>query len=137
MRSLILFFLCYLITPAALLAQERFIVRGGVTDSTAHVNLFHATVIVLNAKDSTLVKFTRAAADGSFIINDLRPGSFILLVSYPQYADYVEHFKLNENHLVQLTGVINMQLKERLLKEVLVKGTAVAIKIKGDTTEFN
>jgi hypothetical protein len=30
-----------------------------------------------------------------------------------------------------------MNLKSRLLKEVLIKGTVAAIKIKGDTTEFN
>jgi hypothetical protein len=30
-----------------------------------------------------------------------------------------------------------MSLKSRLLKEVLIKGTVAAIKIKGDTTEYN
>ena len=79
----------------------------------------------------------RAAEDGSFSIKGLNPGKFILLMSYPGYADYVEHFTLDSLHQLHNFGNVSMQLKERLLKEVIIKGTAAAIKIKGDTTEFN
>jgi hypothetical protein len=102
-----------------------------------HVKLHNASISVLNAKDSTLVTFTRAGEDGSFAINGLHKGKFILLLAYPDYADYVDHFELDSAKQSHSFGGINMQLKSRLLHEVIVKGTATAIKIKGDTTEFN
>ena len=125
-----------LIFPAALFAQTGYSVKGIAADNVDLVKLYNSTVMVLNAKDSTLISFTRATDDGSFVINGLTKGKFILLVSYPDYADYVEHFTLDSATRVHDFGSINMGLKARILREVLVKG-AKAIKINGDTTEFN
>ncbi len=93
--------------------------------------------MVLNSKDSILVKFTRARADGSFSINNLHEGEFILLVTYPGYADYVEPFNLDSAKNNHDFGKLNMILKAKLLADVIIKGSRAAIKIKGDTTEFN
>ncbi|WP_428331500.1 outer membrane beta-barrel protein [Mucilaginibacter sp.] len=124
-------------SPLTLWAQSNFSVKGVVADSVEMAKLDNTSIAVLNAKDSTLVSFTYATGDGAFSIKGLHKGKFILLVSYPKYADYVERFSLDSLHQIYNFGHINMQLKERLLKEVIVKGTAVAIKVKGDTTEFN
>lgn len=112
-------------------------VKGSVNDSVEHVKLINASVAILNAKDSTLVTFTRAAQDGSFDIKNLHKGKFILLLAYPDYADYVQHFSLDSVKQLHNFGHINMELKSRLLHEVIIKGATTAIKIKGDTTEFN
>jgi hypothetical protein len=135
LKNCILLFLFF--CPVTLWAQSTFSVKGVVADSVELVKLYNTSIAVLNAKDSTLVSFTFATDDGSFSIKGLHKGKFILLVSYPKYADYVERFSLDSLHAIYNFGKINMQLKERLLKEVIVKGTAVAIKVKGDTTEFN
>lgn len=136
MRKLSLaFFLCFCCTY--LLAQNPFHVKGVVADSTANVKLRNATISILNAKDSTLYKFTRATETGSFDILSMRPGNFILLLTYPEYADYVYQFKLDEANPNVNFKTVNMKLKATLLKEVIIKGQAAAIKIKGDTTEFN
>ncbi|MFD0792638.1 outer membrane beta-barrel protein [Mucilaginibacter litoreus] len=119
------------------LAQTPYSVKGVAIDSVANVKLANTSVSVLNAKDSILVNFTRAKTDGSFNIPKLKKGSFILLVTYPGYADYVERFTLDSVKTTHNFGSISMNLKSRLLKEVIVKGTVAAIKIKGDTTEFN
>jgi len=108
-----------------------------VGDSVEHAKLHNTSVAVLNAKDSTLVTFARTAEDGSFHISDLHPGKFIVLLSYPDYADYVDKFSLDSAKQSFDFGNIHLQLKSRLLHEVIIKGTAAAIKIKGDTTEFN
>lgn len=130
-----LFLLCFFTFTA--LAQKTFSVKGIVTDSVANVKLLNASVSVLNAKDSTLRKYTRAAANGSFSMPNLGKGNFILLITYPGYADYVEKFTLDSVKSDYNVGSIDMKLKSRLLNEVIIKGTAAAIKIKGDTTEFN
>jgi hypothetical protein len=119
-----------------LFAQQGFSIRGSSVDTTAKTNLAGATVYVLNAKDSIMQKFTYTTQDGSFTINGLPSGNFILLETYPEHADYAEKFTLSGTHPTQDFGIINMPLKARLLEEVIISGTA-AIKIKGDTTEFN
>jgi hypothetical protein len=135
-KSLRIFLFSIFLFPVTLFAQATYSVKGVANDNVDLVKLYNTSVMVLNAKDSTLVNFTRAADDGSFVINGLSKGKFILVLAYPDYADYVEHFSLDSLNHEHDFGTINMGLKERLLKEVLVKG-AKAIKIKGDTTEFN
>ncbi|RKR82533.1 outer membrane receptor protein involved in Fe transport [Mucilaginibacter gracilis] len=118
-------------------SQSMYGVKGAVSDSASASKLANTTICVLNAKDSTLVKFTRAEANGHFAINNLSKGKFLLMVTYPDYADYVEFFTLDSVKREKDFGKLNMQLKSRLLHEIMVKGTKAAIKIKGDTTEFN
>ncbi len=129
------FFLC--LSCTYLFAQNPFQVKGTVADSTANVKLRNATISILNAKDSTLYKFTRATETGNFDIQQMRTGNFILLLTYPEYADYVYQFKLDAANPSLNFKNINMRLKATLLNEVIIKGQAAAIKIKGDTTEFN
>lgn len=128
-------FLCFCCTYLS--AQNPFQVKGIVADSTANLKLRNATISVLNAKDSTLYKFTRATESGTFEIQPMQPGNFILLLTYPDYADYVYPFKLDEANPSFNFRTVNMKLKATLLNEVIIKGQATAIKIKGDTTEFN
>ncbi len=121
----------------SLLAQTSYPVKGIVTDTASGVNLVNTSISILNAKDSTLVKFTRAGADGSFSLNIPKPGKFILLVTYPKYADYVENFSLDSAKKEADFGKINLFLKSKLLADVIIQGKVAAIKIKGDTTEYN
>lgn len=137
MKPYTLLLLCLIFSLNSVLAQEKFGISGSVADTTTNVKLVNTTIAVLNAKDSTLTKFTRASASGSFSISGLRPGKFILLVTYPGYADYVDRFTLDSSARSKDLGQINMILKSNLLADVLIKGKAAAIKIKGDTTEFN
>lgn len=118
-------------------AQKTYTVKGSVVDSVSNTKLLNASVTVLQAKDSILRKFTRANATGGFTIPNLGKGNFILLITYPGYADYVEKFSLDSVKSDHNFGSIDLKLKSRLLKEVIIKGQAAAIKIKGDTTEFN
>lgn len=117
-------------------AQRGFSIRGSAADTTSGTKLSNTTIYVLNAKDSIMQKFTYAGEDGSFAINGLPAGNFILLSTYPEHADYAEKFSLGDTHPAQDFGAINIPLKARLLEEVIISG-ATAIKIKGDTTEFN
>ena len=137
MRPTILLCLFFLLFAVSARAQNGYSVKGTIADSVEKVKLGTSSVAVLQAKDSILVKFTLAAPDGSFSINGLGKGKFILLVAYPDYADYAEQFTLDSANKVHDFGPISMSLKARLLKEVMIKGTAKQMTIKGDTTEFN
>jgi len=137
MKYIFTFFAAFFLCAAALHAQSIYGIKGSVNDSVSASKLANTTICVLNAKDSTLVKFTRATSTGSFAIDDLKKGKFILMVTYPDYADYVELFQLDSLKHEKNFGKINLRLKSRLLHEIMVQGTKAAIKIKGDTTEFN
>ncbi|ACU02431.1 outer membrane beta-barrel family protein [Pedobacter heparinus] len=132
--ALIALFLCLVLKVSA---QQGYAVKGSVTDSMATYKLVNTTITVLNQQDSTLVKFGRADAEGNFSLATLRPGKFILLVTYPGYADYAEDFTLDTAHAIKDFGSLNMILKSTLLNDVIIKGKIAAIKMKGDTTEFN
>ena len=126
-----------LLCSPMLFAQNNYSIKGNVLDTASSTALINASISVLNSKDSTLVKFTRADAKGDFSINKLREGNFILLLTYPDFADYVEKFSLTASEPMKDFGKLKMILKARLLEEVIIKGTAAQMTIKGDTTEFN
>jgi hypothetical protein len=68
--------------------------KGTVVDSTNKVNLHNAVVSLLRPKDSVLVKFVRTNPQGSFEISNLPAGKFIVMISYPDYADFVDDIDL-------------------------------------------
>ena len=117
-------------------AQGTYSIKGATVDTASMVKLT-ATVTVLNAKDSVLVNYTRAVNNGVFSFSGLAAGKYLLLVTYPDYADYVEGFTLDPLNKEHDFGNINMQLKSSILKEVIIKGDATAIELHGDTTVFN
>lgn len=130
--------LCLLVTVASYTkAQTLHTIKGRTIDTASTTILSGTAVVVLNAKDSTLVKFTRAAENGTFELTGIKNGKFILLVSYPQYADFVDHFTLDSATLVKDYGKVNLTGMAKILSDVIIKGERTAIKIKGDTTEFN
>jgi Outer membrane protein beta-barrel family/Carboxypeptidase regulatory-like domain len=136
MKPIILFSLFCLCTFSAF-SQNSYTIGGSVTDTVEKIKLSGATVSVLDARDSIMQAFVWTGADGKFAINKLPTGKFILLVTYPGYADYIDLFTLDAANNTHDFGDINLILKSRLLADVLIKGKLDAIKIKGDTTEFN
>ena len=127
---------CFLLTISAF-AQNTYSIKGSVVDTASNAKLVNTSVSVLNAKDSTLVSFTRATSTGAFTLPSLKKGKLILLVTYPGYADYVERFILDSAKNTHDFGRLNMILKAKLLQDVIVKSSRAAMKIKGDTTEFD
>lgn len=118
-------------------AQNIYTVKGSVVDTVSNGRLINTSVSILRSKDSTLVKFTRADENGTFTFSQLPKGKLFLLVTYPGYADYVEQFDLDSTKSKIDFGRIKLTLRATLLQNVIIKGTAAAIKMKGDTTEFN
>lgn len=117
-------------------AQNTYTIKGVTIDTVAKTKLT-TTITVLSAKDSILQKYTHTGADGSFSLSGLKAGSYLLWVTYPDYASYEQYFTLDGANHEHNFGNINMQDKAKLLQEVVIRGEVRAIKIKGDTTEYN
>lgn len=126
----------FLIVFSSSAQEKQHQVTGSVQDSAYVKKLVHTSVSILNQKDSTLVAYTRADDKGSFVFQDVPDGKYILLVTYPKYADFVDFFALDSVGANKDYGDIYMTLKATLLAEVLVQGSQ-AITIKGDTTEYD
>ncbi|MWB93325.1 outer membrane beta-barrel protein [Flavobacterium sp. GA093] len=137
MRQSVLLLCCFLFLSNVLQAQKKGTVKGFVGDTINNSSLAGASISVLRAQDSILVQFTRAKENGAFELNNIKSGKFILLVSYPKYADFVDLFAVDSTQLMIDYGKINLEDKGRLLSEVIIKGNRAAMKIKGDTLEFD
>jgi len=111
------------------------VVKGLVKDTSENKSLQHATIFILNKSDSVLVKFTRARSDGGFEIKDIKPGEYILTISYPKYAGFSEEFTVKATDSEIDFKLIPVMPLSKLLQEVIVRSVG-AIRIKGDTTEF-
>ncbi|MDP1971930.1 MAG: TonB-dependent receptor, partial [Sediminibacterium sp.] len=133
MTRLTLIGLFILATISNTFAQQGSI-KGIVTDTLNKQNLSNAVVSVLRAKDSVLVKFTRTNKEGNFDLPNLTAGKYIVMVTYPAYADYVDI--INTTGGITDLGKISVITKATLLQEVIVKQTIGSIRMKGDTTEY-
>jgi hypothetical protein len=110
-------------------------IKGSITDTLNKQNLNRTVIALLKAKDSVLVKFTRSDVDGKFEIKNVPAGKFVLMITHPTYADYMDGIELSEAENKDL-GQVRMTLKSKLLEEVVVRAQIAAIRMKGDTIEY-
>lgn len=119
----------------ALLAQNN-TVKGSVVDTT-NTPLTSATVMVLQAADSSLVSFGLTDGQGKFEISGVPKGDFKLQLTYIGYAIYQESFSFADNRQTKDFGVIELLSESSLIDEVTVVGERNPVQIKKDTIEFN
>jgi hypothetical protein len=122
---------CFFITSNA----QPFIIKGSVSDTINSNALENAAVTLLHATDSVLEGYTRANAEGNFQLKVSKKGKYILMLTFPGFADYVDVVNVKEETGVDV-GAIPMVTKTHLLKEFVITQQVAAIKIKGDTTEY-
>ena len=110
-------------------------IKGVIYDTINKQNLTNTSISLIRAKDSVLYKFTRSGAKGNFEMQNLKPGNYLLFITHPSYADYVDQLQVNDTSNINL-GTVVITLKANLLMDVIVKSKVSAIRINGDTTEF-
>ncbi len=110
-------------------------IRGVITDTSNQKKLENAVISLLKKSDSVLVTFTRSNKDGAFILEKLPAGEFVMLISYPSFADFVDPIKLEPNSALEI-GDINLTLKSVLLKEIVIRQNAT-MRLRGDTVEYS
>jgi len=111
-------------------------ITGIVSDTAEKKSLPNSSVLLLRPSDSILIAHARTDAAGRFILKNISTGHYLVVVTYPSYADYVDELTVKDTLTLSLP-LIGMVLKSKLLQEVVVSGNRGAIRLKGDTTEFN
>lgn len=109
-------------------------VNGLIRDTIEKKGITNAVILLLTEKDSLIHGFARSAKDGSFNIQNVAPGSYILMTTHPYYADFVDNIIIKNTPSNNL-GSLPITSKSKLLQEVIVKSGS-PIKIKGDTTIY-
>lgn len=126
----------FILCISSYISAQNAVVKGSVNDTLNKQYLHHAVISVLRAKDSVLLKYTRTDTKGNFELTHLNAGKYILLITYPSYADYVEDIELSGTSILNKPD-IPLVTKAKLLEDVIVRQKFAAIRIKGDTTEYN
>lgn len=124
--------ICLLLLFFAQVKAQQVSVRGQVTDSSEKKSLQLASITLLRKADTSLVSFTRTDKNGKFTFPKIDTGQYVLLVSYPKFADYMESLPVYKD---VDAGDVYMTQKSKLLDEVVIR-TGAAIRFRGDTTEF-
>ncbi|MES2891073.1 MAG: outer membrane beta-barrel family protein [Bacteroidota bacterium] len=109
-------------------------ITGKIVDTAGKKNISNAVVALLIPGDSILYKFTRTNPEGKFEFKNAKSGSYILMITHPYYANFLDSIAVKEGNLD--LKQIPFISKSQLLQEVIVKSGS-PIKIKGDTTEYN
>jgi len=134
--ALVLFFI-FMVCFSALAQKSTGNIKGIVMDTAASRRpLIGATVSLLFAKDSALVKYGLSDKSGQFEIKDLAYDHYRLLISYLGFETYERAVTLSANDQTIDMGRIILKQTEQILDTFTII-SAVPIQIKGDTTQFN
>jgi len=125
---------CLLFFAFPVFSQSTGSINGTVRDTADNKVLHQASVVLLRAQDSVLVKFTRSNTQGQFRIDSLAPGDYVVQITYPKFVDWTDKISLASGQSLDL-GNVAFTLRSQLLQEIVIRSGS-AMKIKGDTTEF-
>ena len=127
------FFLCQSIT---LTAQNDWLIKGVVKDSTS-VPMVGATVMLMHALDNKLEGFSTTDSKGAFNVRSETNGSFKLQITYIGYGTFVRPIILNNDKKNINFGEIILRPDAINLEGVTVKEAFIPIVIKKDTIEYH
>ena len=95
-----------------------------------------ATVVLLNAKDSTLLNFTQADEKGAFEFKSIKNSRYLLKVALIGYFPYQNILPVSANAINDL-GNIKLKIVSKMLMEVVIKAARAPLKFRGDTVEYD
>ena len=109
-------------------------ITGTIRDKQGDT-LPQASVRLLSERDSSFVSGTAADLDGKFSLNNIKPGNYIVEVTYMGYGVVNRKVKVDSSN-VRMRPIVLAE-KSNLLEEVSVVGVRTPIKVMEDTVEFN
>lgn len=115
---------------------QKFTIHGTLTD-TLSSPLPSATVMLLNAKDSSLVSFGMSDVKGAFELKSIANGKYIFKVSFLGYRTFTKSIAPEAGVTDVDLGNVRLKPQTTQLEEVVVQGEKAAVTVKHDTIEFN
>jgi hypothetical protein len=126
-----------LISTTILFAQSpaRATIKGSICDS-AGLSVPSAMIMLLSAKDSTLLNFTQADEKGGFEFKGLKNSGYLLKISHMSYLPYQKLLGVSASDVNDM-GKITLKLISKQLMEVVIKAARAPLKFRGDTIEYD
>ncbi len=134
MKYFLFLFVLLILTVAAATAQKKGLaVKGQLQDTLQKQQVADATVSLVNAKDSSLVAFTRTDSAGNFLFQQLKPGKYRLSASQVNFHPKWKNFEATTD-----VDLGNIYMRDRsTMDEVTVTAQRPPVVVNGDTLEFN
>lgn len=119
----------------SLTAQTTLQINGVVADSSGEA-LSHASILILDAQDSTYIGFTQSDNSGNFNIKEKTDKPIILKISYLGYFSFEKRIDPIQTAKLEL-GTIRLTPINKVLFEVVIKEAKAPLKMRGDTIEYD
>ena len=112
-------------------------IKGVVVDKSDKTPLISATIQLLSARDSSLVKGTVSDADGAFRFSGVSQGKYIVKTVYVGYSPTTNNAELKSASDAVDLGKIEVADNTIVLREAEVVGVRAEVKVMQDTVEYN
>lgn len=129
--------LLLMLWASPVMAQQRGVeITGKVQEKETRSPIEQASVRLLNAKDSSMVRGVASIRDGSFVLKNVRRGNYILNVTYIGFDPLYKDITVSGTAPIRL-GALEMTDGSIRLQVAVVTGKAPEIVVRNDTAEYN
>ena len=112
----ILLSLTLVLSASLSVSAQKGTIAGTVKDTSSGIALLNASVVLLNGKDSFILKDTRVDKDGKFSFQNLSDtAQYVLFFTYPRYVDYSHRVDMKNSQ----KGILTMDNVSLIPKEKL------------------
>ena len=129
------YFLIAFISISCAVSAQNSTIEGTVKDSVQKRPLTSATISLANAKDSSLISFTRSGEDGYFQLRNVPAGKFLVSISYVGHQHIWLGVKTGGSNTLSLGDIYLLDANN--MSTVTVTARRPPVVINGDSIEFN
>ena len=115
---------------------QKTLIKGQLAD-TVGGPLPSATVMLLNAADSSLVNFSVTDAQGNFALKNVSKGDYLFKVSFLGFRTHTQKITTASIGGIMEMGQIKMEAASTELGEIEISAERAPVTVKRDTIEFN
>ena len=138
-NTILLIFILSVFVAGNVQAQRRIVaVTGQIVEQDTRTPVEAATVQLLALSDSSQVAGNTTDKDGRFSLLHVKPGNYLLKVSFIGYTTLYHPVKLNDKFPKKNDlGVLQLATDAIMLAETVITAEAPPVTINEDTTEYN
>ncbi|MDR1527915.1 MAG: outer membrane beta-barrel protein [Dysgonamonadaceae bacterium] len=129
---LLLFLLCAF--PAT---GQNNTLSGSVVDKVDNQAIISGSISLLGTTDSARVAGTITNGEGRFSFKEVRPGNYILKITYLGYHPLTRNITVRENQRPLNLGTLYLEADAILLQEAVIEGKKPEVIVKNDTMEYD
>lgn len=138
MKKIVSFIVLCFITVTLITAQNKHLsLSGNVIDSYSKTPIGQATIQLLSLPDSTFVTGVASLDNGNFKLSSLKPGKYVLKVSFIGYQTFIKSIQLSPSKPTVNLGQISLSPDAIMLEEAVIVAEAPEVTVVQDTTVYN